>query len=587
MSEKKTVQLDIFGNHKEIEDKKEIPKKKSKKKPIKSSKQRFIVDYDEAIQAIKKSYQSFLNVDPSIRAKLEIKDLAFETALKQTQDTFYQQYYLLERPGSHPYAGISNDDDYLTLKIAEVGADTFAYMEHISGRLKNDVNFFKQLYKVRPHNFRWDYLEYAGNQVTSNKDIIQMAVKASASEFKYIHSSLVSDYSFLASLYIISHKEITKSAKKGEGSEEEWANFIAKVTSDYEEDEAIAAIISAGTAGAGRQLYNQYEEEVIEYFDESIIENTTFLEKLPPELREKASSHSHIKAAQDTARYELVKKELEEFILSHGPKNIEDVMTVFASLNISFDYKYNKDLGSPEIVKGVKIKTDLRSLIKAHLKRFDCELNRDTNYEDEDPQVGEWEGDKFTEFEQGLIDLVNQGIEIPKEYFLDENSAPSGDGLDPENIGERAVILDVVDEKNSGLGFFAAYRDKTIFWEHASCYIDSDQDFNPIEILDECSFVLKNKKRDISTINSYILRLKEEKYRWYDCAELGDISEKLPELLWEILDSIYDEIYYCNNFGTLAKVLGAAGPDMWELSNHCLVCKKGKTIDFMTSCVSL
>tara|TARA_B100000768_G_scaffold73268_2_gene70204 strand:- start:240 stop:1847 length:1608 start_codon:yes stop_codon:yes gene_type:complete len=535
MSEKKKTQLDMFGNHKEIEVDKDLSKQVPKKSPNKYSKENFIVDYDEAVEAIKKSYKSFLKVDPSIRAKIEIKDLAFQTAWDQETDNWNRQYFLLDKePRSTRYIRSQglNDDEYLTLKIAKVTNDNVSYMGNLSNRLKNDSKFFKQLYKVRPYSYRWDYLEYAGSKVIADRDIIEIAVKASSSEFKYIDSGLKTDLSFLAMLYRI-------------------------------------------------------DNSVIEYFDRSTMENTAFLDELPTKLQRKVISHSDIKAAQGAARYQSVKRELENFILSYDPKKMADVLRIFAALNISFDYKFNKSLGSPELSKQIEIKTDLPSLLKEHFKTIDYELNRDTNYEDLDLEIDEWEGDEFTEFEQELIEIVNQGNAIPEKYFLDENAAPLGDSFDQENIGSRAVILDAVDEENCMLGFYAAYRDKAIFLKHASCFIHSDVDFNPNKILDKYSNALKNVSSDISIINSYILRLRGKKFRWYQCIELDQISEKLPELLWDILDSLYDETYYCNNFGTLAKVLGANGPDMWESSIHCLACKKGKTIDFMTSCISL
>ena len=535
MDGEKKIQLDMFGKHKEIEVEKKAPKKASKQMSNMAAKTEFIADYDEAIGAIKNNYESFLKVHPLIRAKLEVKDLAFKMAWEQERDDWRRQYFLLEKvPSSirHTLPQGLNDDDYLTLKVAKVTRNNVSYMGDLSSRLRNDIDFFKSLYNVRPNNFHWDYLEYAGHQITANKDIVKMAVKVSSSEFKYIHSSLATDYSFLASLFKINH-------------------------------------------------------DVIEYYDRLVIENTIFLEELTEKLREKARTHSYIKSGKKAATYELVKKELEEFILSHRPTNLEDVMTIFASLNITFDYKHNKSLGSPDIIKDQKIKTHLRSLLKDHLQKIDYGLDRDTNYEDEEPEVGDWTGTEFTEFEQELIDIVNQDVEIPEEYFLDKYAAALADGFDQENIGHKAILLDVVDEENSGKGFFAAYCDETVFWEHASCYISPNEDFNTDEILDHYSFVRKNTKPDVSIINSYLLRIKGKSCRWYGSEELEEVSERLPELLWEILDSIYDEIYYCNNFGTLAKVLGASGPDMWQSSIHCLVCKKGEAADFMTTCVSV
>ena len=363
MSEKKKTQLDMFGNHKEIEVDKDLSKQVPKKSPNKYSKENFIVDYDEAVEAIKKSYKSFLKVDPSIRAKIEIKDLAFQTAWDQETDNWNRQYFLLDKePRSTRYIRSQglNDDEYLTLKIAKVTNDNVSYMGNLSNRLKNDSKFFKQLYKVRPYSYRWDYLEYAGSKVIADRDIIEIAVKASSSEFKYIDSGLKTDLSFLAMLYRI-------------------------------------------------------DNSVIEYFDRSTMENTAFLDELPTKLQRKVISHSDITAAQGAARYQSVKRELENFILSYDPKKMADVLRIFEALNISFYYKFNKSLCSPELSNQIEIKTDLPSLLKEHFKTIDYELTRDTNYEDLDLEIDEREGDEFTEFEQELIEIVNRGNAIPEK----------------------------------------------------------------------------------------------------------------------------------------------------------------------------
>ena len=136
------------------------------------------------------------------------------------------------------------------------------------------------------------------------------------------------------------------------------------------------------------------------------------------------------------------------------------------------------------------------------------------------------------------------------------------DGLEGSSIARQALILDVVDIKNPDYGFFAVYENCKIFTEHMGAYVESESKIKSIEGLE--------------TLNSYLLRKSKNSNFWFDCEELNLLEEKLPEILWEILNAIFDEVYYSNNFGTLAKVLGASSPDMWQSSLHCLICKKGK-----------
>ena len=188
-------------------------------------------------------------------------------------------------------------------------------------------------------------------------------------------------------------------------------------------------------------------------------------------------------------------------------------------------------------------------------------------------EPGAIEGNAFTQFERNLIEVVEKGETLPEEFYSDENAAPLADGLEGSSIARQALILDVVDKKNPDYGFFAVYENCKIFTEHMGTYVESESKIKSIEGLE--------------TLNSYLLRKSKNSNFWFDCEELNLLEEKLPEILWEILNAIFDEVYYSNNFGTLAKVLGASSPDMWQSSLHCLICKKGKCYEIITQEVSV
>ena len=553
MLKKNKTQLDLFGNHLVIKEealkKKDDLSKKNISSKVSSKKKEVMYNFNEAVELIKNDYKVFLKLDHTIRSNKKIKDLAFNCAREASPKDWTYIYFLLNHgqdTGHHNSYG-ANDDEYLTLKIAKISLDNVVYMTHLSSRLKNDVDFFKSLYTVRPKSFGWDYLEYGGKNVTSNKDLIKLAVKERASEIEFMDTSLKTDTLFLAELYDIN-------------------------------------------------------EEVIEYYDRSLIESKDFLKKIASKKLPKVKNFSSIKKDKELINYEQIKDEIKQFILDQDPKDLEGVLKAFSSLNIYLDYKFNKRLGSPELSKELNNDEDLSSLLKNHYKKVNSNPS-ETLYREgwialpPEWEIGEIEGNSFTEFETKFIDVVEKDEEIPEEYFFDENAAPLADSLEGINIASNALLIDVVDKKDPDYGFFAVYQDSKIFFEHASIYIASGEkvksflDSGPLKTLTNTfkgNNVNKiNLDKGLSSFNSYLFRREENNYYWFECDELDVLSEKIPQLFWEILESIFDEVYYSNNFGTLAKVLGSARTDMWQSSLHCLVCKKGKNFEIMTEEVSV
>ena len=86
----------------------------------------------------------------------------------------------------------------MTLKIAEVTTTNIVYMNSLSDELRNDKEFFKELYKVRPKNLGWGYLEYGSKKIQSDSDIALLAIEKNIRDFEHIDSSLLENFEFLA-----------------------------------------------------------------------------------------------------------------------------------------------------------------------------------------------------------------------------------------------------------------------------------------------------------------------------------------------------------------------------------------------------
>ena len=137
---KDKTQLDLFGKHVLIENK-ETAEDESK---------RVITDYDEAVSIIKNNYKEFLNLPLSLRNNKKIKDLALNCAKESSNDVYEYQHYLLAGRRWNFFSSITNDDEYMTLEIAKITQDNVVYMDALSNRLRNDVDFFIKLYKPFP-----------------------------------------------------------------------------------------------------------------------------------------------------------------------------------------------------------------------------------------------------------------------------------------------------------------------------------------------------------------------------------------------------------------------------------------------------
>ena len=508
------TQLDLFGKHVLIENK-ETAEDESK---------RVIIDYDEAVSIIKNNYKEFLNLPVSLRNNKKIKDLALNCAKESSNGVYEYQHYLLAGSWSgFKLSLLTNDDEYMTLEIAKITQDNVVYMQNLSNRLRNDVDFFIKLYKARPKGFDWDYLKYAGQRVTSNKELMKIAVMESASEIEFIDKTLKQDVSFLAQLYKVN-------------------------------------------------------EDIIEFLDIETIESKDFLDNLSSRKQTELTNFISIKREKAHIDYDQIKDQLKHIILKHKPRNLQEIFKIFSSMNIFFDYKYNKYADGPKFSSQIEDKKGLMFILKKHYKEINrnpAEVLYREGWIAEPPEwePGAIEGNAFTQFERNLIEVVEKGETLPEEFYSDENAAPLADGLEGSSIARQALILDVVDIKNPDYGFFAVYENCKIFTEHMGAYVESESKIKSIEGLE--------------TLNSYLLRKSKNSNFWFDCEELNLLEEKLPEILWEILNAIFDEVYYSNNFGTLAKVLGANSPDMWQSSLHCLICKKGKCYEIITQEVSV
>ena len=125
----------------------------------------------EAKNILRNDYSKFLELPIDIRSDNSIKDLALHEAMKQEDDDWRWQYFLLESVENISFdkkLDTSNNDRYMTLKIAEVTTNNIVYMNSLSDELRNDKEFFKELYKVRPKNFGWGYLEYGSKKIQSD-----------------------------------------------------------------------------------------------------------------------------------------------------------------------------------------------------------------------------------------------------------------------------------------------------------------------------------------------------------------------------------------------------------------------------------
>ena len=162
------------------------------------------MDKKEAKKILKDNYREFLKLPKNIRNNNSIKDLALHEAMRQEGDQWKWQYYLLEREGS------SNNDKYMTLKIAEVTNHNIVYMGALSNKMKGDKEFFKELYRVRPKNFSWGYLEYGSKEIRSDFDLALIAIEKNFEDFDNVDSALLKNLEFLAKALNINPKFISK-----------------------------------------------------------------------------------------------------------------------------------------------------------------------------------------------------------------------------------------------------------------------------------------------------------------------------------------------------------------------------------------
>ena len=162
------------------------------------------MDKKEAKKILKDDYREFLKLPKNIKNDNSIKDLALHEAMRQEEDQWMWQNYLLERGGT------SNNDKYMTLKIAKVTNHNIVYMDSISSKMKNDKEFFKELYRVRPKYFSWGYLEYGSKKIRSDFDLALIAIEKNFEDFDNVDSSLLKNLEFLAKALNVNPKFISK-----------------------------------------------------------------------------------------------------------------------------------------------------------------------------------------------------------------------------------------------------------------------------------------------------------------------------------------------------------------------------------------
>ena len=170
----------------------------------------------EARKILKNDYSKFLELPADIRNDNSIKDLALQEAMRQQEDEYYWQYFLLEREertnlfDENKEFYTSNNDKYMIIKIAEVTKHNVVYMQALSDKLRNDKEFFKELYRVRPKNFSWGYLEYGSKKIKSDFDLALIAIDKNIGDFEHIDSSLLKNLEFLAKSLNINPALISK-----------------------------------------------------------------------------------------------------------------------------------------------------------------------------------------------------------------------------------------------------------------------------------------------------------------------------------------------------------------------------------------
>tara|TARA_B100000780_G_scaffold223189_1_gene162284 strand:- start:605 stop:2875 length:2271 start_codon:yes stop_codon:yes gene_type:complete len=159
----------------------------------------------EAKKILKNDYSKFLELPIDIRDDNSIKDLALHEAMKQEKDEWGWQYFLLDKEkdqsrlfDKNKELDTSNNDKYMTLKIAEVTNNNVVYMGALSDDLRNDKEFFEKLYKVRPQNFSWGYLEYGSKKIQSDFDFALNAIEKNIKDFEHVDPSLLKNLEFLA-----------------------------------------------------------------------------------------------------------------------------------------------------------------------------------------------------------------------------------------------------------------------------------------------------------------------------------------------------------------------------------------------------
>lgn len=155
---------------------------------------------DKALKALEEDFKIFKKLPKKIRDDVDVKNYALSQAIDNTDDQWEWSYYLLNSKSNNlnQEDDYSNDDSYLTLKLAEISHSNITYLSSISKKLRNDINFFKALYEIRPKNFGWGYLEYASKKVKSNREIAISAIKAFPGDFFYLDQSLYQDHKILA-----------------------------------------------------------------------------------------------------------------------------------------------------------------------------------------------------------------------------------------------------------------------------------------------------------------------------------------------------------------------------------------------------
>ena len=141
----------------------------------------------KALKALEEDFKIFKKLPKKIRDDIDVKNYALSQAIHNTDDQWEWSYFLLDSKSSNwkQEDDYSNNDSYLTLKLAEISHSNITYLSSISKKLRNDINFFKALYEIRPKNFGWGYLEYASKKVKSNREIAINAIKAFPSDFFY------------------------------------------------------------------------------------------------------------------------------------------------------------------------------------------------------------------------------------------------------------------------------------------------------------------------------------------------------------------------------------------------------------------